>query len=39
MSEHNHMDELSPTWKYDCTAKRMGDMNKTGKCGSTSHGQ
>ena len=23
------MDELSRTWKYDCTAKRMGDMNKT----------
>ena len=29
------MDELSRTWKYDCTAKRMGDMNKTGNCGST----
>jgi len=26
MLEHNHMDELTRTWKYGCTAKRMGDM-------------
>jgi len=36
-----HTDELTRTSssKYGCTANRMGDMKKTGKCRSTSHGQ
>jgi len=37
MSEHNQTDELAQTSKYGCTAYRMGDKKKTGKCGSTSH--